>query len=188
MFDESLVEMGGANGTLVRLPELSAHLAAGQKGSHILPYSMSSVHGLFNFLLGSARPTQQDTVLEVKRTVLAVAWLAINQSLPESEAASRERPPRFWYGSDFSKLTIVRRRAEQCLRVGDRVIAKDSTDVPTTLHGKEGEPPQGTLLVRTLVVSETHTMVNVIWQDGIRECLDARNTVPYLNPDEYDCW
>lgn len=188
MFDESLIEVGGSSGALVRLPELSAHLAVGQKGSHILPYPMSSVHGLFNFLLGSPRPSQQDTVLEVRRTVLAIAWLAINQSLDGGEAASRQRPPRFWHGPNLSKLTVVRRRAQQCMRVGDRVTLKDSISTPMTVHGKEGEPPLGIYRVRTLVVSETHTMVNVLWQDGTRECLDARNTVPYLNPDEYDCW
>ena len=40
----------------------------------------------------------------------------------------------------------------------------------------------------TYVVQETKSSVEVLWQDGTRETLDARNTVPYLNPDEYDCW
>ena len=40
----------------------------------------------------------------------------------------------------------------------------------------------------TYVVQETKSSVEVLWQDGTRETLDACNTVPYLNPDEYDCW
>lgn len=31
-------------------------------------------------------------------------------------------------------------------------------------------------------------MVNVLWQDGTREVIDCKETVPYVNPDEYDCW
>lgn len=42
---------------------------------------MSSVHGLFGFLMGNARPSSEDTVVAVRRTVLAIAWLAINQSV-----------------------------------------------------------------------------------------------------------
>ena len=55
-------------------------------------------------------------------------------------------------------------------------------------HGRPEEKPHGFIEVRTLVVKETRTRVNVLWQDGTREWLDARDTIPYLNPDEYDCW
>ncbi|KAI0788514.1 hypothetical protein C8Q75DRAFT_768744 [Abortiporus biennis] len=185
MFDEAVVEMSGGN--LVRLPELSARLAVGQRGPNILPPPMSGVQGLFGFLMGSTRPSNQDTVLSVKRTVLAVAWLAINQSLSPAEAASRQRPQRFWYGQDLSNLTLIRRRAEQAIRVGDRVYLKDKTAAPVSKHGKEDEP-QGCVQVRTLLVKETRTTVNVLWQDGTRETLNAKDTVPYINPDEYDCW
>ena len=72
------------------------------------------------------------------------------------------------------------------MHVGDRVtLQKDN--LPVTRHGRESEPP-GVIEVGTLVVTETRTLVNVLWQDGTRETLDARVTVPYLNPDEYDCW
>lgn len=84
-------------------------------------------------------------------------------------------------------MTLVRRRAEQAIRVGDRVVLKDPTTGPISTHGKEGEGP-GILTVRTLVVKETRTSVNVLWQDGTRGTLDAKETIPYLNPDEYDCW
>ena len=44
---------------------------------------MSGMQSLIGFFLGNARPSSQDTVVHVKRTVLAVAWLAINQSVSE---------------------------------------------------------------------------------------------------------
>lgn len=100
---------------------------------------------------------------------------------------NRARPQRFWHGPDLSKLTLVRRRAEQAMRVGDRLLLKTSEAGPASTHGREGEGP-GILTVRTLVVKETRTTVNVLWQDGTRETLDAKGTIPYLNPDEYDCW
>ena len=98
MFDEAVVEMG--SGTLVRLPELSARLSVGERGpvspktfSHIvhmpitilyqniLPPPTSGMQSLIGFFLGNARPSSRDTVVHVKRTVLAVAWLAINQTV-----------------------------------------------------------------------------------------------------------
>ncbi|KAH9837167.1 uncharacterized protein C8Q71DRAFT_757052 [Rhodofomes roseus] len=185
MFDEAVIDMG--NGNLVRVPELSARLAVGEKGQDVLPQPMSGVQSLFGFLLGNVRPSNQDTVVAVKRTVLAIAWLAINQSLDPKEAQTRLRPARFWSGPLLSDLTLVRRRAEQAIRVGDRVVLRDSTGVPMTKHGKEDDPSH-LLEVRTFIVKETQTLVNVLWQDGTRETLDAKQTIPYLNPDEYDCW
>lgn len=72
------------------------------------------------------------------------------------------------------------------MRLGDRVVMKNGAG-PRSTHGKEGEGP-GIISVDTLVVRETHTRINVLWQDGTREVLDSTATVPYLNPDEYDCW
>ena len=34
----------------------------------------------------------------------------------------------------------------------------------------------------------TETMLDVLWQDGTEESLQAVDVIPYLNPDEYDCW
>ncbi|KAL7282655.1 hypothetical protein ACG7TL_004128 [Trametes sanguinea] len=184
MFDESLVEVPGGN--LVRLPELSARLAVGEKGADILPQPMSSVSGILGFLLGGTRPSDRDTVVSVKHTVIAVAWLAINQSLTPQEAEARPRPQRYWYGADLGKLTTVTRRAEEAMRVGDRVRLKDGSG-PVTKHGRTSDG-QGLIEVDTLVVQETRTTVDVLWQDGTRETIDAKQTVPYLNPDEYDCW
>ena len=106
--------------------------------------------------------------------------------LDPEEASQRQRPPQFWHGPDLGKLTLVRRRAEQAMHVGDRVVLKKE-GLPVTTHGRESDPP-GVVEVRTLVVTETRTFVNVLWQDGTRETVDARETIPYLNPDEYDCW
>lgn len=39
------------------------------------------MQSLIGFFLGNARPSSRDTVVHVKRTVLAVAWLAINQTV-----------------------------------------------------------------------------------------------------------
>ena len=46
---------------------------------NILPPPASTVQSFFGFLQATPKPDQQDTVLTVKHTVLAVAWLAINQ-------------------------------------------------------------------------------------------------------------
>ncbi|KZT05999.1 uncharacterized protein LAESUDRAFT_759881 [Laetiporus sulphureus 93-53] len=185
MFDEAIVDVG--NGHLVRVPELSARLVVGEKGSDILPQPMSGVQSIFGFFLGNPRPSSQDTVVSVKRTVLAIAWLAINQSLDPVEATTRLRPSRFWHGPDLAKLILVRRRAEEALRVGDRVMLKNPVGVPHTHHGKE-DNLHPVLDVYTCFVRETQTMVNVLWQDGTRETLKATEAIPYLNPDEYDCW
>ncbi|KAI0650395.1 hypothetical protein C8Q79DRAFT_902140 [Trametes meyenii] len=184
MFDESLVEVPGGN--LVRLPELSARLTVGEKGSDILPQPMNSVSGILGFLMGGQRPSDRDVVISVKHTVLAVAWLAINQSLSSEEAQSRPRPQRYWHGNDLGKLTTITRRAEEAMRVGDRVRLKASNG-PLTRHGRPVDN-HGQIEVDTLVVQETRTTVDVLWQDGTRETVDARHSVPYLNPDEYDCW
>lgn len=48
---------------------------------NILPPPMSGMQTFMSFFLGNVRPSAQDTVIEVKRTVLAIAWLAINQSV-----------------------------------------------------------------------------------------------------------
>ncbi|OCH96053.1 hypothetical protein OBBRIDRAFT_766074 [Obba rivulosa] len=186
MFDEAVVDVG--HGNLVRVPELSARLAVGEKGSDILPQPTAGVHTLFGFLMGNTRPSNVDTVIAVKRTVIAIAWLAINQCLDPMEAQTRLRPARFWYGPDLGKLTLVRRRAEQALRVGDRVLLKDrASPVPVTRHGRD-EVENSAIEVRTFIVRETSTTVDVLWQDGTKETLDSKETIPYLNPDEYDCW
>jgi ubiquitin-conjugating enzyme E2 O len=142
--------------------------------------------------------------VDVKHSVLAISWLAINQSvrlfifvlirhvhksvqLPTEVAQSVSRPERFWSGESLAKLKLVRSRAEWMMRVGDKVILKDAASLPSTRHGKEGEP-YGVIEVRVYVVRETQTTVDVLWQDGSTETMLTTKLIPYLNPDEYDCW
>ena len=155
--------------------------------------------------MGNQRPSHLDTVVATKHTVLAVCWLAINQSvrLPDSsaterptslfpqldpvEAQNRQRPQRFWCGEDLAKLTVVGGRSDHDMRVGERVMFKDHTRPPFTKHGDENDP-SNSLTVRILTVTETRTTINVLWQDGTLEAVDSKELIPYLNPDEYDCW
>jgi ubiquitin-conjugating enzyme E2 O len=142
--------------------------------------------------------------VDVKHSVLAISWLAINQSvslcvliftchvhksvqLLAEVAQSISRPERFWSGVDLAKLKLVRSSAEWMMRVGDKVILKDAASLPSTRHGKEGEP-YGIIEVRVYVVRETRTTVDVLWQDGSTETMLTTKLIPYLNPDEYDCW
>ena len=73
------------------------------------------------------------------------------------------------------------------MRVGFKVYLKDDAGVPVTRHGQDGEPA-GSVEVNALMVKETRTTVNVLWQDGTQETLPSTELIPYLNPDEYDCW
>ncbi|TFY70916.1 hypothetical protein EVG20_g2080 [Dentipellis fragilis] len=184
LFDEAVVDI--SNGQLVRLPELSSRLTVGDKGSDILPspVNFGSLFGLFS---RASRQNSADTVVEIKHSVLAISWLAIDQSLSPEVAETKPRPSRFWPSGELGKLKLVRSRAEQLMRVGDKVVLKDSTGLPFTSHGTDGEP-YGVVEVRVYVVKTTQTTVNVLWQDGSTETLLATDLIPYLNPDEYDCW
>ncbi|THH13368.1 hypothetical protein EW146_g6839 [Bondarzewia mesenterica] len=184
LFDEATVDV--SNGQLVRLPELSSRLTVGEKGKDIIPFPVS-VTNLFGLLSRSSRPSHSDTVVGVKHSVLAISWLAINQTLPLAIAQSIQRPERFWHGPNLAKLQLVRKRAEQMIRVGDKLSLKDTAGLPFTLHGKEGNA-FGSLEVRVYVVRTTQTIVKVLWQDGTSEILLSTDLIPYLNPDEYDTW
>lgn len=97
------------------------------------------------------------------------------------------RPKRFWYGSDISELTLVQSKSDRDLRVGDKVVLKNASELPRSTHGREGDVT-GVISVQAFCVKETRTTVEVLWQDGIREKLQSTELIPYLNPDEYDCW
>jgi ubiquitin-conjugating enzyme E2 O len=151
------------------------------------------------------RPSHLDTVVAVKRTALAVCWLAINQKvctcrsacihqlttylfqLDIADAQNRKRPPRFWSGKDLLKLIMVRSKPHHDMRVGDKVVLKNAANLPVTKHGRASDPA-GVIEVQTLVVKETRTTVDVLWQDGTRETVNSKELIPYVNPDEYDCW
>jgi len=185
LFDECIVE---ASGTLVRVPEIASRLSVGDRGHDILTHHLTyRLHmGGGNPFAKTPQPTCNDTVLAVKHTVVAVCWLALNQSLHPAVAQTKQRPNRFWHGEQLSKLSFIPRRSDD-IRVGDRVRTKADVTVPVTTHATQNsqEPP---IRVRTLSVKETQTKVTVLWQDGEKETLTSIDLIPYLNPDEYDCW
>ncbi|KAJ2919249.1 hypothetical protein MD484_g1157, partial [Candolleomyces efflorescens] len=84
-------------------------------------------------------------------------------------------------------FTIVRGRSDVEMRVGDRVYLKDISGEPVTQHGNESDPA-GIMQVQAYKVVETVSMFDVLWQDGVREKVRSIDVVPYMNPDEYDCW
>jgi ubiquitin-conjugating enzyme E2 O len=143
-------------------------------------------------------------VIAVKHSVYAVAWLAVNQKvcqclparffckphifeLDASLAEKKKRPQRFWSGQDIGKLTLIRGRSDLEMRVGDRVHLNNVTGLPSTQHGREGESA-GIVHVQAFLVVETETSLDVLWQNGVHETLKSTDVIPYLNPDEYDCW
>ncbi|KAH7929335.1 hypothetical protein BV22DRAFT_1109934 [Leucogyrophana mollusca] len=183
LFDELVIE---ASGSLVRLPEVSSRLTVGDRGMELLPNPLS-LQGVYSFAHGAPLPSNNDTVVELKRTVLAICWLAVNQSLDPVTAQNKQRPERFWHGDNLSKLTAFRTKSGD-IRVGDKVFLKDGDEsAPITTHGHASDPT-GQITVRALCVKETRTNVNILWQDGTSETLQSTDLIPYLNPDEYDCW
>lgn len=103
--------------------------------------------------------------------------------LDPTEAQSQQRPRRIWYGPDIAQLTQVRNRSGT-LRVGEKVLLKNSSRTPSTTHGKDGEEVE----VRHLVVRESRTTATVLWQDNVQETIPSTELIPHLNPDEYECW
>ncbi|OJA16202.1 hypothetical protein AZE42_00061 [Rhizopogon vesiculosus] len=180
VFDELLVS---ASGTVVRLPEINSRLTIGDRGADILPDPMA-VLGVAGCPPGTPRPSPTDTVLDMKRTILAICWLAVNQSLNPGVAELRQRPKRFWSGKDLTKLTVLRMRVDD-IRVGDKVLLDKDVGIPITIWDVESEPNSA---IKTMCVKETKTLVNVLWQDGSRQSIPSSELIPYLNPDEYDCW
>ncbi|KAJ3500529.1 hypothetical protein NLJ89_g9755 [Agrocybe chaxingu] len=180
VFDEYIVQVG--SGRLVRLPELGSRLSVGESGPNILPPTVSDSFGPDDF---DSSGNAKDTVIAVKHNTYAITWLALNQLAAESE--KRPRPKRFWHGEDLGQLTLVRMPSDLEMRAGDRVRLKDTTNMPVTFHGNASDPT-GVVQVQQFVVKETMSTVEILWQDGTRETLKSTEVIPYLNPDEYDCW
>ena len=65
-------------------------------------------------------------------------------------------------------LTLIRSRFDPDMRVGDRVHLEDTTGLPMTKHGQDGDAA-GAFQVTTCLVTETSTEVEVLWQDGVQE-------------------
>ncbi|KAF9076116.1 hypothetical protein BDP27DRAFT_1313919 [Rhodocollybia butyracea] len=184
LYDENIIE--APSGQLVRLPEFGSRLSVGEKSESILPPPTGGVQNMLGFFFGTGRNTGVQTVIAVKHTVYAIAWLALNQTLDHSDAETRQRPQRFWYGADISKLTLVRNRLDFQMRIGERVQMKNVEGLPFTKHGKE--EAGGVVTVHTFNVTATESEVDLFWQDGTKETLRSVDVISYLNPDEYDCW
>lgn len=74
------------------------------------------------------------------------------------------------------------------IRVGDKVMLEKDVDIPVaTIWSVESEPNVA-MAIKTLCVKEMKTVVNVLWQDGSQQSVPSTELIPYLNPDEYDCW
>lgn len=186
---------------------LYVSLSAAVESSHrefyqdILPHPLT-FHGIHNVCQGAPMPTANDTVVDLQHTVLAICWLALNQTvrlfnvfffcsysssqLDRDVALKKRRPERFWHGQDLTKLTILKARSGD-IRVGDKVILPGDDTAP--IVSLETAVAANTKIdSRTLCVQETRTTVTVLWQDGSRETLPSTDLIPYLNVDEYDCW
>ena len=117
--------------------------------------------------------------------------MAANQllvKLTAEEASQRQRPQKFWYGEDVSKLTLLRGISDQVVRVGDKLRLKNHPQDSITRHGRHELENGVVLVVDTFEVIKTETTVHVLWQDGSTDELKATDLIPYLSPDEYDCW
>ncbi|KAI6047747.1 hypothetical protein EDC04DRAFT_2863935 [Pisolithus marmoratus] len=182
LFDELVVS---ASGILVRIPEISTRLTIGDKGIDLLPGPIGH-QAAYSGCRGVPIPTPNDTVVDVKHTVIAICWLAVNQSLDPEVAQSKRRPERFWYGDQLSKLTVIRSKSGD-IRVGDKVVLENGQNIPTIVYDAGGAI-NDKIVIRTLCVKETRTVVMVLWQDGTSETLSSTELIPYLNIDEYDCW
>ena len=82
-------------------------------------------------------------------------------------------------------MTLVHENSGQIHRVGDRVTLKNTPNEFVTTHN---DGNGRVINVDKLIILETKTVVEIQWQDGSKEVVTATNLIPYLNPDEYDCW
>ena len=67
------------------------------------------------------------------------------------------------------------------------VTLKDHANAPVSKHSNQ--VTEGDVIeVRHFIVRDRQTKVMVLWQDGRKEIKPARELVPHLHPDEYECW
>ena len=58
--------------------------------------------------------------------------------------------------------------------------------VPASHH--EDPDSHITIDVDALTVVATRSRVEILWQDGTCEWVPSIEVIPYINPDEFDCW
>ena len=154
----------------------------------------------------STPPSSDDVCLGLRHRLAAISWLAINQmvsyryllndlrptlfrliQLPPEESAARQRPKRLWRAEEFNNLALVRRRTT--VRIGEIVTLEDHGNAPVSRHSCRTMPAEGGIVeVRHFIVRDRKSQVTVLWQDGTKETKPAKELVPHLNPDEYECW
>ncbi|KAG8981697.1 hypothetical protein FRB93_008397, partial [Tulasnella sp. JGI-2019a] len=180
----NILETELSSGELFRFAELGGRFQVGDRGADMLPGDTAE-H------LRQATSSTISVLAAVRPTVLAITWLAVNQSLSPEVSATKQRPQRFWTADEVPQLCLVRPVSR--LRVSDRVRFKNASvaamhGIKTTRHGKSTVSP-GVVEVDTLIVRETQTVARVLWQDAtISDGVPATELLPYTNPDEYDCW
>ncbi|GJJ10039.1 hypothetical protein Clacol_004265 [Clathrus columnatus] len=168
IFDEAVVQLHSGN--LVRVPQIGGRLQIGDSGHDVLPPESPS---FIAALMRHPRSSSQDTVLSVTPTAIAVSWMAINQTIDPTIAATRTRPPRFFTGPEMSRLQLIRGQSDGKPRVGDKYNFRDPSfasiaGLKSSFHGREGVDG-GVVTVSTVVVTETRTRVTVLWQSGAKE-------------------
>ncbi|KAH8835912.1 hypothetical protein DL96DRAFT_1576028 [Flagelloscypha sp. PMI_526] len=168
--DEITLEL--STGKLALMPEFATRLLPGDKGYDIIPPETLAQVNSYNplELLGLTDPPEQ--------TFYAISWLAVNQTLDNHALAEKQRPKRIWLGDDLSKLTLLTRQDER-MQIGTRIRLKEGVSSLVSSHN-ENNMLQKTWTVDVHVVKETDTELDLLWQDGTTEKLNAR--------DVHDCW
>ena len=107
------------------------------------------------------------------------------------------------------RLTFMRPRGESSGVISERVTFKDRSHAlgecyhiywsishsPSTTqelgvlasHYEDPDTPLS-IDVEALTVVATRSRVEILWQDGTRGWVPSIEVIPYINPDEFDCW
>ncbi|KAG8850223.1 hypothetical protein FRC20_002096 [Serendipita sp. 405] len=132
-----------------------------------------------------------DIIVKVTPVAAAISWSAVNQSLDPSQAQHIPRPKRFWSVNDFPRVSIMRGRGPVVGTIGERVLFKDpakafNLGILPVIYSESDSKNQ--ITVDALMITNTRTRVEVLWQDGSREWIPATDLVPNLSADDYECW
>lgn len=182
LFDEVIVQT--SNGDIRRFPDLGARLSIGYKGEDVLVQAAGGNVEILKKISEFSPPSPDDVCLGLRHRLAAISWLAINQTLLPEESTTRQRPKRLWRAEEFDDLTLVRRRTT--VRIGEIITLNNHGNAPVSRH--PNKITRDVIEVRHFVVRDRQTHVTVLWQDGTKETKLARDLVPHLHPDEYECW
>ncbi|KAG8834341.1 hypothetical protein FRC17_009109 [Serendipita sp. 399] len=132
-----------------------------------------------------------DIIVKVTPVAAAISWSAVNQSLDPAEAQHIARPKRFWSATELSKLSIMRGRGPVAGTIGERVVFKDPSravalGILPVIYSESDSKNQ--ITVDALMITNTRTRVEVLWQDGTKIWMPATELAPNLSADDYECW